>query len=70
MFGNRKIRKDRFGVPCLIRRDTVSTGKWEDIPEGDKHKVSRNYHDGQNVVYSDMDNALRLAQTDREKRFK
>ena len=64
----KKIRKDKFGVP--LRGSVQSVGDWKVIPEAEKHKVAKKWHDGVQVFNSDLDAALRAAQDDKKKRFR
>ncbi len=64
----KKMRKDKFGVP--LKGSVQSVGEWKAIPETEKHKVSRKWHDGVQVFNSDLDAALRAAQEDKKQRFR
>jgi hypothetical protein len=67
MPSKKKVRKDKFGVPK--RGSIQSVSDWEPIPEAEKHKVAKKWHDGVQVFNSDLDAALRAAQADKKKRF-
>lgn len=71
MFGKKKVNKDKFGVPKAIRGNVVSASDWQPLAEEDKVKVPvRKWHDGVQVFNSDLDAALKAAQSDKKKRFR
>lgn len=68
MFGKKNVKVDKYGVP--LRGNVQSVSDWEAIPEVEKHKVPKKWHDGVQVFSSDLDAALKSAQADKKKRFR
>ena len=57
--GDKKVRKNRFGEPLVIRDDVVKAGPWTPIPASERGVADQSAQ--MNIVNSEWEEARRKA---------